>query len=588
MGIQIKQLMGKCSLILLVVFLISCNQKEGVYGVKRIESGKTWYDTEGKPIESHAGGILIIDKVYYWYGENHALGQGNKTGVSCYSSDDLLVWKNRGVVFPKDSLPQQFRDSGVCERPKVLYNSKTRKYVMWMHLDGRNYTIASAGIAISDSPAGPFRFLGYKRPVHFDYGYKNARGPEYNPREAELGNTFRDMNLFLDEDGKAYVFYAAEDNATMYCVMLNEDFTDIAEPCVQGKTWQRILPFSNREAPAPFKYNGRYYLFTSGLTGWAPNPASLAVSDSILGVWKQVGNPCAGPGSETTFLSQSTYVLPAPGKNDGSFIFMADRWNGAELEKSSFTWIPFIIKDNELPRLFFIDSWDFSIFNTQPDKPQTPVLAIKKDRMLEWHKTKGVDFYIVCKSGKEIGTTSDTSFPLPLELAGNEYIYNLIARNIWSDSSTVSNSVEYFWQNADTIYLSDVHPESSKQDYGILEADRAINQSLINIAGITFHKGLGTHANSEVVYSTNAKYRKFLAIVGVDNYPIFSDLSSVQFEVFGDGTKLFQSGIMRIKDAGIPVDIDIRGVKVLKLLVNDAGDGNRWDHSDWANARLSP
>ncbi len=588
MGIRIMQLIGKCILILLVIFLISCNPKKAEFVATRIESGKTWYDTEGKSIEAHGGGMLLVDQVYYWYGENHALGQGNKTGVSCYSSNDLLVWKNLGVVFPKDSLPQQFRDSGVCERPKVLYNPKTKKYVMWMHLDGRNYTIASAGIAISDSPAGPFRFLGYKRPVHFDYGYKNARGPEYNPREAELGNTFRDMNLFLDEDGKAYVFYAADDNATMYCVMLNDEFTGIAEPCIQGKTWQRILPFSNREAPAPFKFKGKYYLFTSGLTGWAPNPASLAVSDSILGKWKQLGNPCSGPGSETTFLSQSTYVIPAPGRNDGSFIFMADRWNGAELEKSTFTWIPFIIKDNLLPRLYFIDSWELSIFNQQSEKPTAPVLEINKDRLLEWHKTKGVDFYIVCKNGKEVGTTSHTSFLLPLELAGKEYTYNLIARNICSDSFAVSNSVNYFWQKADTIFLSDVHPESYRQGFGILETDKAINQSLINIAGITFHKGLGTHASSEIIYYTNSKYSKFLSIVGVDNYPSFSNLSSVQFEVYGDGRKLFQSGIMKIKDAGVPVNIDIRGIKELKLIVNDARDGNRWDHADWANARLIP
>ena len=120
------QLLGKCTLLLLVIFQISCTPQIAESGLKRIKSGKSWYDTDGRPIEAHGGGMLLVNKVYYWYGENHALGQGNKTGISCYSSENLLEWKNLGIVFPKDSLPQQFRDSGVCERPKVLYNPRQR------------------------------------------------------------------------------------------------------------------------------------------------------------------------------------------------------------------------------------------------------------------------------------------------------------------------------------------------------------------------------------------------------------------------------------------------------------------------------
>ena len=71
-----------------------------------------------------------MDSLFFWYGENHALGAGNKTGISCYRSADLLHWENMGVVLPKDSVPETYRDSGVCERPKVLYNAITGKYVM--------------------------------------------------------------------------------------------------------------------------------------------------------------------------------------------------------------------------------------------------------------------------------------------------------------------------------------------------------------------------------------------------------------------------------------------------------------------------
>ena len=42
----------------------------------------------------------------------------------------------------------------VIERPKVIYNDKTKKYVMWMHIDKRHYEYARAGVAVSDKVTG--------------------------------------------------------------------------------------------------------------------------------------------------------------------------------------------------------------------------------------------------------------------------------------------------------------------------------------------------------------------------------------------------------------------------------------------------
>jgi len=136
-----------------------------------IVSGEPWRDSNRDVIEAHGGGMLVVGKTFYWYGENHALGGGNKTGISAYSSTDLLHWKNEGVVMPKDSLPMKFRDSGVAERPKVIYNRQTKQYVMWMHLDANRYAEASAGVAVSASPSGPFRLVRIFRPIIYDYGY---------------------------------------------------------------------------------------------------------------------------------------------------------------------------------------------------------------------------------------------------------------------------------------------------------------------------------------------------------------------------------------------------------------------------------
>lgn len=71
-----------------------------------------------------------------------------------------------------------------------------------------------------------------------------------------------------------------------------------------------ISSTDSREGPAMFKYRGKYYLITSGCTGWAPNQAAYSVADSPLGPWKRVGDPCIGDTSKTTFDTQSTCVIP--------------------------------------------------------------------------------------------------------------------------------------------------------------------------------------------------------------------------------------------------------------------------------------
>jgi hypothetical protein len=323
--------------------------------------GAEWRDASGEPIEAHGGGILAVGKTFYWYGENHRLGSGNKTGISAYSSTDLLHWKNEGVVLPKDSLPERFRDRGVAERPKVIYNRPTKQYVMWMHLDANRYAEASAGVAVSDGPTGPFRLVRIFRPIHYDYGY-GADSTQLHEREQ--GNTFRDMALFLDDDERAYVFYASESNKTLYAVRLSDDYTDAVHPAVEGTTWARLFAGGRREAPAPFKVGGKYYMITSGQSGWAPNAARYHVADHVLGPWRTAGNPAVGPDSATTFRSQSTFVLPIPAACDRCFVFMGDRWDGSALQRSTYVWLPFVVGLDGSLRIEFLPRWNLSAFKT--------------------------------------------------------------------------------------------------------------------------------------------------------------------------------------------------------------------------------
>ncbi len=315
-----------------------------------IHPGQPWLDTDGQPIQAHSAGILFHNGVYYWYGENKSApndppdAQGRQLdrvpviGVSAYSSRDLVRWKNEGLVLKAvpDDPAHDLHPSKVCERPKVLFSARTKQFVMWWHMDTADYLAARAGVAVADRPTGPFRYLRSFRPIN--------------------DQRYRDMNLLLADNGQAYVFYASEDNATLYVSRLNADFTDIERPAVENQTWRRNFPGAFREAPAPFQHAGRYYLITSGCTGWNPNAADLAIAEHPLGPYVSQGNPCVGPDADKTFGAQSTFVLPLP-HQPGQFIFLADRWNPKNLRDSRYAWLPFSILPNQPVRIEWRDSW---------------------------------------------------------------------------------------------------------------------------------------------------------------------------------------------------------------------------------------
>jgi len=295
-------------------------------------SGRDWKDEDGQLINAHGAGVLYFEETYYLFGE---IKKGTTTlvpnqnwddfrvsagGVSCYSSKDLLHWKYMGLALaPVAGDPENDLDtSRVIERPKVVYNEKSGKFVMWAHIDKEDYSYARAGIAISDKPEGPYQYLGSFRPN---------------------GQMARDMTLFKDVDGKAYLIYASEDNNTMQVCLLSDDFLAPTEKFI------RIFINQRREAPAMFTFQGKYFLITSLCSGWDPNPAMYAVADRVMGEWEVKGNPCVGPGAERTFDAQSSFVLAVPGE-PGSFIFMADRWDKNNLAGSGYLWLLFQIKDS--------------------------------------------------------------------------------------------------------------------------------------------------------------------------------------------------------------------------------------------------
>ncbi len=372
----------KSAVILSAVILMVAAKKDDH---KAFKPGEIWLDNNGVHINAHGGGILFADGVYYWFGEHKVEGKkGNQAqvGVHCYSSNDLYNWNDKGIALKVSEDPNSPITVGcIIERPKVIFNKKSRKFVMWFHLElkGQGYSAAQTGVAVADKVTGPYTFLKALNPnagvwpVGYPEELKTKTFPDtlkdwtdewlkavkegiFVHRDFEKGQMARDMTLYIDEDGTAYHIHASEENLTLHISELNDDYTDFTDRYI------RVTPTGHNEAPSIFKRNGKYYMITSGCTGWEPNAARLMVADSVMGNWEYINNPCIGADKDLTFYSQSTYILPVEGKKD-AFVFMADRWTPQNAIDGRYVWLPIQFHKNGLPYLEWMDEWTLDFFD---------------------------------------------------------------------------------------------------------------------------------------------------------------------------------------------------------------------------------
>jgi len=125
---------------------------------------------------------------------------------------------------------------------------------------------------------------------------------------------------------------------------------------------------------------------------------------------------------------------------------------------------------------------------------------------------------------------------------------------------------------------------SYTQQWGALGLDASVDRNTLTIGGQQYLKGLGTHAYSEITMQLDEPYTEFLAEAGVDDE--VGDRGTVVFQVFTDGSKVYDSGILRGNDQATPVQISLDNVVQLQLIVTDGGDDIHYDHANWAMARL--
>ncbi|WP_169331201.1 Ig-like domain-containing protein [Alloscardovia criceti] len=271
---------------------------------------------------------------------------------------DHLLWDLKAL---KGDGSNPTLSSAVFERPKMAYNEKTGRWVIWFHADGplygdetkATYSKAKAGVAISvdSNPAGPYKYLGSFR---LSPG-NNANNP----------GMARDMNLWIDDkdanhDGvnDAYLVYSSNENRDLTISLLDSTYTKLVVPNAQQKrgtdiaagATYNIVATDSRESPAPFKWNGKYHIIYSHTTGWAPNENEYISSetDNFLGPYVSHKTPfIKGDGYQqnpsNSFYTQSSYVIPVD-QEAGKFIYWGDRWfnpdTGADISQSRYVMTP--------------------------------------------------------------------------------------------------------------------------------------------------------------------------------------------------------------------------------------------------------
>jgi hypothetical protein len=234
--------------------------------------------------------------------------------------------------------PENIGPLWILERPKVFYNARTKKFVMYMHIDGpedpaeanprKVYALARVGVAMCDTVDGNYEFVRTFRP---------------------LGEESRDIGQFIDDDRAAYLIFESRPTKGFFIARLSDDYMDVKEATAFIE--------SPLEGGALVNYNGLYYIIGSGLTGWKPNPNKFATATTLNGPWSEFRD--IAPPETATYGAQSTMMLKVVGSKATTVIFIGDIWQPDMQWDSRYLWMPLQIGDGKLslpePREWTID-----------------------------------------------------------------------------------------------------------------------------------------------------------------------------------------------------------------------------------------
>ena len=276
-----------------------------------IINGRLWTDDDGGSVQAHGAGFVQVGNTWYMIGEDRASSW--HPDVNMYSSQDLQHWHFEGKIIENGKTHPDLGQRRFIERPKMLHNPKTGKYVVWCHWEGLGYAASEAAVFVSDSITGPYTFHWGGRP---------------------LGVKSRDCNVFQDDDGTAYFISTIDENQHIGLFRLSDDY-------LQAEEYTVLFRNHRREAPAVAKVDGIYYMLSSACTGWDPNQCKFSHSTSLTEGWSRLCNI----GDSIAFDTQAASILTVKGSKQTTYLYVGDRWMDPTLPESKTIIFPVSFKD---------------------------------------------------------------------------------------------------------------------------------------------------------------------------------------------------------------------------------------------------
>lgn len=233
-----------CTFVILAIIFLSCSSSE---------KADMEYST---PVSLGDPFIMLHDNVYYAYGTRA------ENGIEVYTSDDLLTWEKAPALALN-------KENSWADRwywaPEVYYIKEKNKFFMYYSADEH------ICVATADSPLGPF-VQDVKEPMITD-------------------EKCIDNSLFIDDDGKPYLYFDRFDDGLNICVAeLESDLKTIKKEtitkCINvSQSWEEIWPRVN-EGAFVTKYKDLYYLTYSGNSYESPfYGVGYATATSPMGPW---------------------------------------------------------------------------------------------------------------------------------------------------------------------------------------------------------------------------------------------------------------------------------------------------------------
>ena len=380
---------------------------------ENVPVGELWKDTDGEFIQAHGGGFLEYDGKYWWVGENKSHNGADFNGVNLYSSTDLKNWKYENTILQ----PSSHENLASCkvERPKLVYNKKTNKFVLWGHWETTDsYSASRLVVATSDTINGDYEYIKHFRPGVGVVGDETDPIDGTNP----AGYGSRDFTIYIDEVNDKGYLISTQNHEDMRVYPLTDDYAD-----VDYENSYKLFEGKRREAPALVKAGDYYFAFTSGQSGWYPNQCMYSYTKDISDPngWselKLIGN-------NTTFYSQPTNIMTLKSEDGNEkYIYMGDRWNSGKLGSSTYVWIPLEITGTEAT-MDFTPEWSFNV--------QTGEIDVEENYLVSEGKS----------SEALTGLGTDENYPLE---KANDGIYTNINSSGGNSDFYKPSAVPFSWQ----------------------------------------------------------------------------------------------------------------------------------------------